>query len=147
MTDAYADELHAEDVEVGDTGPEVVVEDLERKDFVKYAGASGDFNPVHYSEPYAHATGSRSVFGQGMLTAGYAAHFVADWFGLANVSSFRVRFEEQLWPGDTVTASGEVTAVDEDGGDTATVEADIAVENEAGTRLVSGDCAARLPLE
>jgi peroxisomal enoyl-CoA hydratase 2 len=136
----------AGEVAVGDAGPELTVEDVQRPDFVKYAGASGDFNPVHYSEPYAHATGSRSVFGQGMLTAGYAAHFVADWFGLANVSSFRVRFEEQLWPGDTVTASGDVTAVDE-GSEGATVEADIAVENEAGTRLVSGDCAARLPLE
>jgi len=113
---------------------------------VKYAGASGDFNPVHYSEPYAHATGSRSVFGQGMLTAGYAAHFVADWFGLANVSAVRVRFEEQLWPGDTVTATGEVTAVDEDAGG-ATVEADIEVTDDDGRRLVSGDCAARLPSE
>ncbi|WP_159903111.1 FAS1-like dehydratase domain-containing protein [Salinirussus salinus] len=136
----------AGEVAVGDAGPELTVEDVQRPDFVKYAGASGDFNPVHYSEPYAHATGSRSVFGQGMLTAGYAAHFVADWFGLANVSNFRVRFEEQLWPGDTVTASGEVTAVDE-GSEGATVEADIAVTNEAGTRLVSGDCAARLPPE
>lgn len=136
----------AAEVAVGDAGPELTVEDVQRPDFVKYAGASGDFNPVHYSEPYAHATGSRSVFGQGMLTAGYAAHFVADWFGLANVSKFRVRFEEQLWPGDTVTASGEVTAVEE-GSEGATVEADIAVENEDGARLVSGDCAAQLPLE
>jgi acyl dehydratase len=136
----------AGEVAVGDAGPELVVEDVQRPDFVKYAGASGDFNPVHYSEPYAHATGSRSVFGQGMLTAGYAAHFVADWFGLANVSSFRVRFEEQLWPGDTVTATGEVTGVDE-GSEGATVEADIAVTDEDGRRLISGDCAARLPLE
>ena len=134
-------------VAVGDAAPELTVENVQRPDFVKYAGASGDFNPVHYSEPYAHATGSRSVFGQGMLTAGYAAHFVADWFGLANVSNFRVRFEEQLWPGDTVTASGEVTAVDEAGDGTATVEADLVVENHEGTRLVSGDCRARLPLE
>jgi acyl dehydratase len=133
-------------VAAGDAGPELVVEDVQRPDFVKYAGASGDFNPVHYSEPYATATGSRSVFGQGMLTAGYAAHLVADWFGLANVRRYRVRFEEQLWPGDTVTASGEVTDVEEDG-DGATVEADIAVENDDGTRLLSGDCAARLPPE
>lgn len=136
----------AGEVAVGDAGPELTVEDVQRPDFVKYAGASGDFNPVHYSEPYAHATGSRSVFGQGMLTAGYAAHFVADWFGLANVSSFRVRFEEQLWPGDTVTAGGEITAVEEQAAG-ATVEADITVENDEGTGLVSGDCTARLPPE
>ncbi len=136
----------AGEVAVGDEAPTLAVEDVQRPDFVKYAGASGDFNPVHYSEPYAHATGSRNVFGQGMLTAGYAAHLVADWLGLANVTSFRVRFEEQLWPGDTVTTGGEVTAVEE-GSEGVTVEADIAVENDEGTRLVSGDCAARLPPE
>ena len=136
----------ADEVAVGDAGPELTVADVQRPDFVKYAGASGDFNPVHYSEPYAHATGSRSVFGQGMLTAGYAAHFVADWFGLANVTAFRVRFEEQLWPGDTVTAGGEITAVEEQAAG-ATVEADITVENDEGTGLVSGDCTARLPPE
>jgi acyl dehydratase len=136
----------AANVAVGDAGPELTVEDVQRPDFVKYAGASGDFNPVHYSEPYAHATGSRSVFGQGMLTAGYAASYVADWFGLANLTAFRVRFEEQLWPGDTVTATGEVTEV-EHGDDAATVEADIAVTDAEGRRLVSGDCAARLPSE
>ena len=136
MSTAYA---------VGDTFTETTGP-VDRADFVKYAGASGDFNPVHYSEPYAHATGSRSVFGQGMLTAGYAASYVADWFGLANLTAFRVRFEEQLWPGDTVTATGEVTEV-EHGVGSATVEADIAVTDAEGRRLVSGDCAARLPSE
>ena len=144
MTDAYAERLFAEDVSVGDTGPEVVVEDLEREDFVRYAGASGDFNPIHYDEPYAEEAGNSSVFGQGMCTAGYAAHMVSDWFGLGNVRTFRVRFRARVWPGDTVTASGEVTDVTRED-DGATVEAEIAVENDDGDTLITGTAVAELP--
>lgn len=86
MTDEWSTPLAAGDVEVGDAGPELVVEDLEREDFVRYAGASGDFNPIHYDVPYAHEAGHPDVIAQGMLTAGFAAHLAADWFGLANVA-------------------------------------------------------------
>lgn len=146
MTDAYADEPTAADLAVGDRGPAVVVEDLERRDFVKYAGASGDFNPIHYNEPLAEAAGYESVFAQGMLTAGIAAHAVADFFGLGNVRSFEVRFQSQVWPGDTVTAVAEVTGIEREG-DTATVEADVEVTNGDGEAVVAGAAAAELPAE
>jgi len=146
MTDAYEQAVTAADLAVGDTGPEVVVEDLERRDFVTYAGASGDFNPIHYDEPLADAAGYDSVFAQGMLTAGFAAHAVSDWFGLGNVRSFDVRFEAQVWPGDTVTAVAEVTAVERDG-DTATVEADVRVTNQEGEPVATGEASAELPAE
>lgn len=143
MTDAYADELHAEDVEVGDTGPEVVVEDLERKDFVKYAGASGDFNPIHYDEVYATEAGNPSVFGQGMCTAGFVAHMASDWLGLANIRRWRVRFQTQVWPGDTVTVTGEVVDVTRKD-DHATVEADLTATNQNGDELITGTVVADL---
>jgi acyl dehydratase len=144
MTDEYENELYAEDVSVNDTGPELVVEDLERKDFVKYAGASGDFNPIHYDEPYAKEAGNPSVFGQGMCTAGYTAHMVSDWFGLENIRKFGVRFRARVWPGDTVTVSGEVTDVTRED-DHATVEAEIATENDDGDTLITGTVVAELP--
>jgi acyl dehydratase len=146
MTDAYAEEPTAADLSVGDTGPEVVVSDLDRSDFVKYAGASGDFNPIHYNEPLATAAGYDSVFAQGMLTAGIAAHALADWFGLANVRSFGVRFQAQVWPGDTVTAVVEVTDV-EAAGDVATVEADVRVTNADGEAVATGQANAELPAD
>ena len=133
----------ADEVAVGDAGPELVVEDIQRPDFVKYAGASGDFNPVHYSGPYARATGNRAVFGQGMLTAGYGAHMVADWFGLGNVTAYRTRFESRLWPGDTLSVTGEVTDVDSVA-DGTRVTASLTVESETDT-LVTGDATAVLP--
>ena len=144
MTEKYADKLHGEDISVNDTGPELVVENIERKDFVKYAGASGDFNPIHYDEPYAKEAGNPSVFGQGMCTAGYAAHMVSDWFGVENIRTFRVRFRARVWPGDTVTVSGEVTDVTQEN-DYATVKADIVTENDTGDTLVTGTVIAELP--
>lgn len=112
-----------DELSVGDEGPTVEVGPVDREDFVRYAGASGDFNPVHYDEPYATSAGNPSVFGQGMFTAGVGAGMVSNWLGLANVTEFETRFTRRLWPGETLTASGEVreTAV-EDGTTTVTVE-------------------------
>ena len=69
---------------------------------------AGDFNPIHYDEPYATRAGNESVFAQGMLTMGVAGHAVADWVGLNRVSRLQVRFQDQVWPGDAVTVGGEV---------------------------------------
>lgn len=107
---------------VGDTGPEIILQDVGRQDFVRYAGASGDFNPVHYDEPYARAAGNERVFGQGMFTAGIASRVLTDWFGIDRIASFGVRFRSQLFPGDTVVASGEVVNC-EDAGVTVELEA------------------------
>lgn len=106
-------------VAVGDTGPTVLVEDLQRRDFVKYAGASGDFYPIHYDEPYARAAGHPSVFGQGMLSAAFGGRVLTDWFGLDRVRRYGVRFEARVWPGDTLEATGEVT---DTAGDTADLD-------------------------
>lgn len=144
MTDRYRRPLRAADVSVGDVGPEVVVEDVQREDFVRFAGATGDFNPMHYDEPAAEAAGHPSVFGPGMLTGGFASHMVSDWFGLANVESFSVRFTSRVWPGDTVTVAGEVTAVD-DRDDGALVEAEFEATNQDDETVVTGTATALLP--
>jgi peroxisomal enoyl-CoA hydratase 2 len=141
MTDKYADTLYIEDVSVGDSSPEVIVEDLERPDFVRYAGASGDFNPIHYSEPFAKSAGNPSVFGQGMFTAGVLSHMVSEWVGLQNLRSYSARFVDRVWPEDTITTRGEVTEVN-DGG---RIQADVWVENQEGTRVIEGSIVAELP--
>lgn len=102
--------IAASEVSEGDT-VEHTVTDLERRDFVKYAGASGDFNPIHYDEPYAMEAGNPSVFAQGMLTAGIASTVITDWFGVGAVRSFGTRFQARVFPGDTVTFSATVTEV------------------------------------
>lgn len=144
MTDEYRQPLYAEDVEVGDTGPVVVVEDLERMDFVKYAGASGDFTPTHSDEHYAKEAGHPSVFAMGMLTAGFASHMVSDWFGIPNVERFRCRFLARVWPGDTITVSGEVTDTYEADG-RAMVDADVVATNQDGDAVMGGEVTAAPP--
>ncbi|MDF9747505.1 FAS1-like dehydratase domain-containing protein [Natrinema salsiterrestre] len=140
-TDEFDRVRTVDDLAVGDTGPTVVVEDLERRQFVKYAGASGDFNPIHYDEPYATAAGNESVFGQGMFTAGIASRVVTDWFDLADVASFGLRFQSRVFPGDTVVATGDVVEVDRDSG---TVETELEARTTEGETLLTGTATALL---
>ncbi|MDQ3953305.1 MAG: MaoC family dehydratase N-terminal domain-containing protein [Actinomycetota bacterium] len=102
---------------------EMVFGPLARVDIVKYAGASGDFNPIHTDEGYARATGAPTVFAMGMLPAGYLAHAVADWFGGSqNLRRFKVRFTTRVWPGDEIACTGRVVSI-EDGLVKVTIEA------------------------
>jgi acyl dehydratase len=126
-----------DDVAVGDAGPTVIVEDLVPRAFVRYAGASGDFNPIHYDERYARALGNRGVFGQGMLVAGYAGHLATDWFGVGSIRRFRTRFTARVWPGDTLTVRGEVSDVDG-----AAVTADLTATRQTGETALVGDVTA-----
>jgi acyl dehydratase len=84
---------------------------LTRQMFVRYAGASGDLNPMHYDDQLAQSAGYPSVFAQGMFCAALLAGFATDWLGAGSVRRFGVRFREQVWPGDVLTCSGVVAAV------------------------------------
>jgi acyl dehydratase len=66
---------------------------LTREQLVRYAGASGDFNPIHYSDHFATALGLPGVVAHGMLTMGAALRVVTDWIGdPARVTSYSARF-------------------------------------------------------
>ncbi len=101
-------------VDVGDEAPPLVVENLTRTHFVRYAGASGDFNPMHHDDTIATQVGNPSVFGHGMLTAGLMARVVKDWCGPEAMRRFQVRFSKQVWPGDTLTCTATVTGKRDD---------------------------------
>lgn len=96
---------------VGDTMPEFVTPPLSRSHFVRYAGAGGDFNPIHHDEPMAISAGMPTVFGMGLLHAGIAGVRLARWVGPENIRSFAVRFTGQVWPGDVLSISGVVDEV------------------------------------
>ncbi len=96
---------------------------IERPDIVRYAGASGDFNPIHIDEGYARRTGAPTVFAMGMLPAGYLATAIAHWVdGPEHIRRFKVRFTTRVWPGDEIVCTGRVVSI-EDGLVKATVEA------------------------
>jgi acyl dehydratase len=114
---------------------------LTRTMFVKYAGASGDFNPMHHDDTIAQQVGNPSVFGHGMLSMGLAARVVKDWFGPESVRRLQVRFSKQVWPGDVLTATAKVTGTREEGG-TTLVDLDVTVVNKKGDTAVTGSATA-----
>ena len=132
--------LSYDDVAVGDTGP-ASEHPLTRTDLVAYAGASGDFNPVHHDEVAAQAAGLPSVFGHGMYTAGLLATAVTNYVGIGNLRSYRVRFTRQTWPGEVLTTS--VTVREKRAGNE--VVLDCAVVNEQGEMKIRGEAVAALP--
>ena len=121
-------------LKIGDTGPEFVVDEVDRASFVRYAGASGDFNPIHWNESFAKSADYPGVFAQGMWTAGVLGTFLTSWVGEANVRRFRTRFVGQVWPGEKLVCSGTVTAV-ADG----TAEIELSVTNAEGEKKIAGD--------
>lgn len=133
--------LRFDQVREGDALPAVVVENLTRTDLVRYAGASGDFNPIHHDEGFAKAAGNPTVFGHGMLTAGFVGRCVTDFVGVENLRSYKVRFATRVWPGDTITCQGKITRkYDADGQHR--IDGDVAALNQKGEVCVSGSFSA-----
>src|SRR5580698_8504306 len=109
--------LSAAKLKVGDTHTERLVEDLKRTQLVQYAGASGDYNPLHTDEIYAtKIAGYPSVFAHGMLTMGLTGQAIAGLVGPENLLRFGVRFTAQVWPGDTLAVRSSVARIFEDDG-------------------------------
>jgi len=77
-------------------------------DIVRYAGASGDFNPLHHDPEYAKAAGLPGVMAHGMLSAGLLASFVTQWHGPGCVRRYKVRFTDRVWPGDVLVPKGTI---------------------------------------
>jgi len=106
--------LRVDDVKVGETRESVLVEDLKRTRIVQYAGASGDFNPLHTDEMFAaEAAEYPGVFAHGMLTMGMTGRVLTDWVGIEPLLRFGARFKAQVWPGDTLTTTATVEAVED----------------------------------
>jgi peroxisomal enoyl-CoA hydratase 2 len=133
-----------EDVKEGDPLPEVRVAKLTRTDFVKYAGASGDFNPIHHDQTFAEASGNRTVFAMGMLNAGILSRVVTAFAGRPAVRRYKVRFATRVWPGDDVICRGRVTRKFQGAGEKL-VEGEVEAVNQKGETLMSGSFVAALP--
>jgi acyl dehydratase len=80
-----------------------------RTQIVRFAGAGGDFNPMHHDEPFARGAGQESVFAMGQLSAALLARLVAEWVGAERIRVLSVRFTAKVWPGDELDLHGEAT--------------------------------------
>ena len=132
--------LKATDLQVGSTYTERLVEDLKRTQIVMYAGASGDYNPVHTDEVFTtEVAGYPSVFAHGMLTMGMTGKMLTNYVGDGRLTEYGVRFTSQVFPGDTLDATATVTGVAE-----GIVELDIKTVNQKGVEVLKGSAKARV---
>jgi acyl dehydratase len=132
------------DINVGDAKSMVVFDNLTRSQIVMYAGASGDYNPLHSDEIFTtKVAGYPSVFAHGMLSMGATGRVLTDWFGADGLTKYGVRFVNQVWPGDTLTATATVDAIREEDG-AAFADLTVTTTNQDGQPVVTGTATARL---
>jgi acyl dehydratase len=126
-----------EEVSIGERGEAWTVGPVDLADFVRYAGASGDFNRLHYDAEHAREAGFDGVFAQGMFDAGVLGAYAVRWLGPEGVRRFEVRFLEVVWPGDTLTCTGEIVGK-HDAGDERIVEVALRCTRQTGEAVLSG---------
>ena len=136
--------LKASDLNVGDTYEEVVVENLSRTQLVQYAGASGDYNPIHTDTPFTQEiAGYPSVFAHGMLSMGMTGKMLTNYVGDGRLTAYGVRFTRQVFPGATLTAKATVEAIREEAGQHF-VDLAVSTVNQDGEEVCKGDASARI---
>jgi acyl dehydratase len=91
---------------------ELRVGPVTRTQIVRFAGAGGDFNPIHHDEEFARAAGQPMVFAMGQLQAALLARLAADWLGADKLRSLSVRFTAKVWPGDELLLSATIERED-----------------------------------
>src|SRR6478672_9455710 len=138
-----SDRLQVGSVQVGDEAPSKTHK-LTRSDLVMYAGASGDFNPMHTDEMAAQGAGLPSVFGHGMFTAGLLGKALTDYVGVGNLRNYKIRFTKQTWPGETLTTHVAVARKYQEGSEQR-VDLECSVTNQDGEAKLTGVAVASLP--
>ena len=126
-----------EDIKEGDALPSFTVT-VTRTHIVKFAGAGGDFNPIHHDEELAKSLGLPSVFAMGLMQGGYLSKILTDWAGPASVKQYKVRFKGMVWPGDTITCQGEVVRLYRENGE-GLAECRLEVVNQNGEQAIEGE--------
>jgi acyl dehydratase len=135
--------LQFKDLKVGEEAP-TLTHTLGRTDLVKYAAASGDFNPMHTDEVAAKAAGQPSVFGHGMFSMGLLGTALTRFVGVGNLTHYKVRFAKQTWPGEELSTKVVVKGTRQEGGRNL-VDLDVRLLNADGEEKVVGEATADVP--
>jgi len=96
-------------MEVGDMLPTVEKDPVTKTQLVRYAGASGDFNPLHTDDAVAQEAGLKGVIAQGLLVMGFVGQAITCWVSKRDLKRFQVRFKGMTFPGDIISVSATVT--------------------------------------
>jgi len=115
---------------------------IDRMQLVKYAGASSDFNRIHYDDQFAREGGYPRVFAHGMLIMGCLGQLVSDFAGgPRGLVKLRCRFRAITWPGDVITCHGRVTRKD---AAARTIELALQAVNQEGNPVADGAATVRV---
>jgi acyl dehydratase len=136
--------LHADNLTPGSSHTASLVSDLKRTQIVQYAGASGDYNPLHTDEIFAtEVAGYPSVFAHGMLTMGMTGKMLTDYVGDGRLTQFGVRFTNQVWPGDDLEATAVLQSIEERAG-VKLANFEVTTTNQDGAVVLKGNAQARI---
>jgi len=100
--------LDLDKFEVGDPLPDFTKSPITKVQLVRYAGASGDFNPIHTDDTAAKKMGLKGVIAHGPLIMGFASQAICRWVPKYNLRRFKVRLMGRSYPGDVITISATV---------------------------------------
>jgi acyl dehydratase len=135
--------VDASSVAVGDELPALVV-DVTATVIVSGAIASRDFMPVHHDREYAQAQGAPDIFMNILSDTGYCSRFLTDWAGPdARIRRIAIKLGVPVHPGHTMTYTGRVTGVRDDGDETV-VEVELTARDDLGEH-VGGTAEVALP--
>jgi len=144
-----------DDIKVGDDIPVYTSAPITRTHLVRYAGASGDFNPLHHDESFIRMIGLDNVIAHGMLIMGIAGEAITFWIDKRNLRKFNARFLSMTEPVDwnnveitknraTIVVSGKVVKKYEENGEKR-IQCNIVAKDILGSRKLSGFFIAALP--
>ncbi|HDQ04081.1 MAG TPA: hypothetical protein ENN23_05865 [Deltaproteobacteria bacterium] len=143
------------EMSVGNTLPPYTAGPMTRTHFVRYAGAAGDFNPLHHDETFVRAIGLDSVIAHGMLIMGIAGEAVCSWIDGKNLRKLSTRFLSMTKPQDwhnpentksraTIVVTGKIVKIYQENGEKL-MKCDIIAKDLLGSRKLDGFFIAALP--
>jgi acyl dehydratase len=136
--------VYYEDVQVGDEIPKLVKSSLTHLQLVRYAGASGDFNPLHTDPKIGEMVGTGGIIAHGMLIMGFVGQMLSDYVGPLALRKFGIRFKGMTHLGDIITCTGSITEKYESDGE-ARIAGKVQAVDQDGDVKVSGTFVAALP--
>ena len=136
--------LYYEDVQVGDAIPKLVKSPVSHLQLVRYAGASGDFNPLHTDPKIGELIGVGGIIAHGMLIMGFVGQLLSDYVGPTTLRKFDVRFKGMTRIDDVITCTGTITEKYETDGE-ARIAGKVQATDQNAEVKVAGTFVAALP--
>lgn len=136
--------IYFEDVQVGDEIPKLVTAPVTHLQLVRYAGASGDFNPLHTDPKIGEMIGTGGIIAHGMLIMGFVGQMLSDYIGPQALKKFGVRFKGMTHLDDEITCTGTITEKYEENGE-GRIAGKVQAADQNGDIKVAGTFVAVLP--